>query len=76
MKSLSSINFSGNYGKVISFFFFFQDSKLSFFIFLFFIIIIIFIFPLYSKGVRLSLHVYITITFFPPWQGNFCEEGP
>ena len=25
-----------------------------------------FIFPLYSKGVRLSLHVYITITFFPP----------
>ena len=24
-----------------------------------------FIFPLYSKGVRLSLHVYITITFFP-----------
>ena len=22
--------------------------------------------PLYSKGVRLSLHVYITITFFPP----------
>ena len=23
-------------------------------------------FPLYSKGVRLSLHVYITITFFPP----------
>ena len=31
---------------------------LSFFLF--------FIFPLYSKGVRLSLHVYITITFFPP----------
>jgi len=26
----------------------------------------IFIFPLYSKGVRLSLHVYITITVFPP----------
>ena len=25
-----------------------------------------FIFPLYSKGVRLSLHVYITITVFPP----------
>ena len=25
-----------------------------------------FIFPLYSKGVRLSLHVYLTITFFPP----------
>ena len=24
------------------------------------------IFPLYSKGVRLSLHVYITITVFPP----------
>jgi len=24
-----------------------------------------FIFPLYSKGVRLSFHVYITITFFP-----------
>ena len=32
----------------------------SFFLFFFFI------FPLYSKGVRLSLHVYITITFFPP----------
>ena len=26
----------------------------------------IFFFPLYSKGVRLSLHVYITITVFPP----------
>ncbi len=25
-----------------------------------------FIFPLYSKGVRLSLHVYIAITVFPP----------
>jgi len=25
-----------------------------------------FFFPLYSKGVRLSLHVYITVTFFPP----------
>ena len=25
-----------------------------------------FIFPLYSKGIRLSLQVYITITFFPP----------
>ena len=25
-----------------------------------------FIFPLYSKGVKLSLHVYITITVFPP----------
>ena len=25
-----------------------------------------FLFPLYSKGVRLSLHVYITITVFPP----------
>lgn len=32
------------------------------FLFFFFIII----FPLYSKGVRLSLHVYIAITFFPP----------
>uniref|UniRef100_A0A8D1KSC7 GRIP1 associated protein 1 n=1 Tax=Sus scrofa TaxID=9823 RepID=A0A8D1KSC7_PIG len=31
----------------------------------FFFLIIFFIFPLYSKGVRLSLHVYITITFFP-----------
>ena len=29
-------------------------------------LIIFFIFPLYSEGVRLSLHVYITITFFPP----------
>ena len=29
-----------------------------------------FIFPLYSKGVRLSLHVYITITVFPP---PFCS---
>jgi len=35
-----------------------------FFSFLFFFLI--FIFPLYSKGVRLSLHVYITITVFPP----------
>ena len=25
-----------------------------------------FLFPLYSKGIKLSLHVYITITFFPP----------
>jgi len=25
-----------------------------------------FFFPLYSKGVRLSLHVYIAITIFPP----------
>ena len=25
-----------------------------------------FIFPLYSKGIGLSLHVYITITFFSP----------
>ena len=24
-----------------------------------------FFFPLYSKGIKLSLHVYITITFFP-----------
>ena len=30
--------------------------------FLFFFLI----FPLYSKGVRLSLHVYIAITVFPP----------
>ena len=29
-----------------------------------------FFFPLYSKGVRLSLHVYITIIFFP--QPFFC----
>ena len=40
-------------------FFFFK----SFFFFL--------IFPLYSKGVRLSLYVYITITFFPPLKGWF-----
>jgi len=26
----------------------------------------LFFFPLYSKGIKLSLHVYITITFFPP----------
>ena len=31
-----------------------------------FVFIIFFIFPLYSKGIKLSLHVYITITFFPP----------
>ena len=36
-------------------------------LFFFFIFIFknFFIFPLYSKGVRLSLHVYITITFSP-----------
>ena len=32
----------------------------------FYFILFYFIFPLYSKGVRLSLHVYITITFFFP----------
>jgi len=31
----------------------------------YFFIFYFLIFPLYSKGVRLSLHVYITITFFP-----------
>ena len=40
-------------------------SHFSFFFYLF-IYFFNFIFPLYSKGVRLSLHVYITITFFPP----------
>jgi len=30
------------------------------------IIVFFFFFPLYSKGVRLSLHVYIAITVFPP----------
>jgi len=34
----------------------------SFFCVFFFFLI----FPLYSKGVRLSLHVYIAITVFPP----------
>uniref|UniRef100_A0A8D1FI12 Exonuclease domain-containing protein n=1 Tax=Sus scrofa TaxID=9823 RepID=A0A8D1FI12_PIG len=34
--------------------------------YLFIYLFIFLIFPLYSKGVRLSLHVYITITFFPP----------
>jgi len=34
--------------------------------FVIFLYIIFFIFPLYSKGVRLYFHVYITITFFPP----------
>ena len=33
---------------------------------LFFIYLFIFIFPLYSKGIKLSLHVYITITVFSP----------
>ena len=37
------------------------QSRLDYFTFLFY-----FIFPLYSKGIKLSLHVYITITFFPP----------
>ena len=32
----------------------------------FLFVCLFFIFPLYSKGVRLSLHVYITITVFPP----------
>ena len=35
-------------------------------LFIYLFIYLFFIFPLYSKGVRLSLHVYITITFFPP----------
>ena len=34
-------------------------------IFIFIFLIFFLIFPLYSKGVRLSLHVYITIIFFP-----------
>uniref|UniRef100_A0A5G2QBA8 Uncharacterized protein n=1 Tax=Sus scrofa TaxID=9823 RepID=A0A5G2QBA8_PIG len=42
---------------------------LFFLIYLFIFLIIFFLFfyffPLYSKGVRLSLHVYITINFFP-----------
>ena len=44
----------------------------DFFFFLFFVFILIFLFvffliffPLYSKGIKLSLHVYITVTFFP-----------
>jgi len=43
-------------------------SILSFFLFFFFLRqnVLIFFFPLYSKGVRLCLHVYITITVFPP----------
>uniref|UniRef100_A0A8D0U787 Uncharacterized protein n=1 Tax=Sus scrofa TaxID=9823 RepID=A0A8D0U787_PIG len=47
--------------KKIAFLFFF-DLFIYFFnyFFLFF-----YFFPLYSKGVRLSLHVYITINFFP-----------
>jgi len=40
------------------FFFFFQFLRYSF-------LFLNFIFPLYSKGIKLSLHVYITITFFP-----------
>ena len=31
-----------------------------------FILFYYFIFPLYSKGIKLSLHVYITFTFFFP----------
>ena len=37
-----------------------------FYFILFYFILFYFIFPLYSKGVSLSLHVYITITVFPP----------
>ena len=33
-------------------------------VFFFFVCFCFFIFPLYSKGVRLSLDVYIAITFF------------
>ena len=41
-------------------------TSVIFFIYFFkFIYIFYFIFPLYSKGIKLSLHVYITITFFP-----------
>uniref|UniRef100_A0A8D1L0B9 Uncharacterized protein n=2 Tax=Sus scrofa TaxID=9823 RepID=A0A8D1L0B9_PIG len=40
------------------------------FLFFFFCLLLLFLFffffPLYSKGVRLSLHVYIAITVFPP----------
>ena len=43
-----------------------QTSGNYFFFFLFYFFFLNFIFPLYSKGVRLSLHVYITITVFPP----------
>jgi len=46
-------------------------SRKQFYLFIFYLffaldlfIYLFFIFPLYSKGVRLSLHVYITITFF------------
>ena len=39
---------------------------LSHFLFFSFSFFFNFIFPLYSKGIKLSLHVYITITFFPP----------
>ena len=31
------------------------------------------IFPLYSKGVRLSLHVYIVITDFPPLGKHYLK---
>ena len=40
-----------------------QFQPLSFF---YLLLLPFFIFPLYSKGVRLSLHVYITLTFYPP----------
>ena len=57
-----------------------QDKPMDFFFFFFrtknflwsivelqcFYLFIFLIFPLYSKGIMLSLHVYITITFFPP----------
>ena len=39
---------------------------LLFFVCLFVCFFNFFIFPLYSRGVRLSLHIYITITFFSP----------
>uniref|UniRef100_A0A4X1T3U9 Kazal-like domain-containing protein n=1 Tax=Sus scrofa TaxID=9823 RepID=A0A4X1T3U9_PIG len=50
--------------KVYVFFFFFFFSRVLHFYFILFYFFIIF--PLYSKGIRLSLHVYITITVFPP----------
>ena len=36
------------------------------FVFCFLFFLFCFIFPPYSKGIKLSLHVYITITFFFP----------
>ena len=45
---------------------FFLKEEILFFFFLFKVERRFFFFPLYSKGVRLSLHVYIAITVFPP----------